>query len=250
MYNVISIINVKGGTGKTLTTINLGGQFAEQGHKVLLIDNDSQSNLSQILNVESEYSLYDLYSDSKVNFEDCIVSHSKNIDVVTNVIESAILEKDLHYKKNSEVILKEKFEKFKNDYDMVIIDNSPFLGICTTNAMVMSSHYLEVIDNSVSAIQGLNLVRNLVKSISDGYENDNLKLLGILRNNFDKKTIFSKQMNEVILDEYKDKIFDTIIYNSVKYKESVAMNKTIQEYSKKHSEPYKKLYYEIIKRIH
>ena len=249
MCNIISIINVKGGVGKTTTTINLAGQFAEQGRKVLLIDNDSQSNLSQILNVEAEYNLYDLYSNSKVNFEDCIAEYNEWIHVVPNTIESAVLESELHNKITRETILKNKFEKFKNNYDVVIIDNSPFLGLCTTNAMCLSNYYIEVIDNSTSALQGLNLVDNLVKNIKENGVNDSLKLLGILRNNFDKKTIFSKQINEVITEEFKEDIFETIIYNSVKFKEATTMNKTMQEYNSKYAKPYKDLYYELIKRI-
>lgn len=246
---VISIINVKGGVGKTLTTLNLGGQLAVEGKKVLLIDNDSQSNLSQILNIESKYTLYDLYANSKINFEDCIINYSKNIDVIVNTIESAGLESELHNKITRETILLNKYRKFQDDYDFIIIDNSPFLGICTTNAMVMSDFYIDVIDNSTSALQGLNLINKLVADIKESGVNTFIKLLGILRNNFEKKTVFSNQLNEVLVDELNEDLFKTIVPHSVKYKESVAMNKTIQEYNKPYAAPYKNLYKEIIDRI-
>jgi chromosome partitioning protein len=201
------------------------------------------------LNIEAEYNLYDLYSNSKVKFEDCIVKYNDYIDIIPNTIESAVLENELHNKQTRETILKSKWKKFKNNYDVVLIDNSPFLGLCTTNAMTMSNYYLAIIDNSTSSLQGLNLVNNLVESVRYNGTNEHIALLGILRNNFDKKTIFSRQMNEVITDELKADVFDTTIYNSVKYKEATAMNKTIQEYSNKYAEPYKKLIYEMIKRM-
>ncbi|NOW87955.1 chromosome partitioning protein [Clostridium beijerinckii] len=251
MCVVISVINVKGGVGKTTSTINLAGQFAEQQHRVLLIDNDSQSNLSQILNVASEFNLYDLYSNHKINFDDCITKYNEQIDIIPNSIESAVLENELHNKMTRETILKNKFEKFKkkDNYDVIIIDNSPFMGLCTTNALSMSNFYIEIIDNSTSSLQGLNLVQKLITNMKDDGINSDIKLLGILRNNFDKKTLFSRQINEVVSEEFEKDIFKTIIYNSVKYKEAATCNKTIQEYSKKYASAYKDLYYEIIKRL-
>lgn len=174
---------------------------------------------------------------------------SEFIDIIPNTIQSAVLESELHNKMTRETILRRKFEKFKNNYDVIIIDNSPFLGLCTTNAMCMSNYYIEIIDNSTSALRGLNLVNNLVKSIKDDKVNPEIKLLGISRNNFDKKTIFSKQINEVIDEEFEQYIFKVIIYTSVKYKEAATSNKTIHEYNKKYAEPYKHLYYEMLKRM-
>ena len=249
MDTIISLLNVKGGVGKTTSTLNIAGQFAKFGHKVLLIDNDSQSNLSQILNVESQYNLYDLYSNSKVKVEDCIVKYNDFISIIPNTIESSTLESELHNKMTRETILKNKFSNYNNDFDLILIDNSPFLGICTTNALAMSNYYIEVIDNSTSALQGLNLVANLVNDIKENGINNNIKSLGVLRSNFDRTTLFSKQISEVVSEQYKDKLFTSIIYNSIKYKEAVADNKTIQEYNEKYAEPYENLYYEILSKL-
>lgn len=246
---VISLINVKGGVGKTQCTINLAGQIGKMKHKVLLLDNDSQGNLSQILNVNNRYNMYDLYSNPKVGFKDCITRYNDFIDVIPNDINCAILESELHNKMTRETILKNKFEKFKHEYDYILIDNSPFLGLMTVNAMAMSSFYIEVIDNSASALQGLNMVDKLITDLKDSGINKNITPLGILRNRFEKRSIFTKQFQEVTDEMFKDKCFNTIIPDSVRYKESATRNLTIQDFDKKLSEPFKELYYEIFNKI-
>jgi ATPases involved in chromosome partitioning len=246
---IISLINVKGGVGKTMTAINLAGEMAEMGRKVLLIDNDSQSSLTQILNLSHNYTMYDLYDNNKVFFEDCIVEFDKNIFVVPNCIDSAILESDLHSRRMKERILEKKFSIFTNNFDFVIIDNSPFLGLLVQNSLVMSDYYLPIIDNSPSALQGLNMVDRVIRSLNDIGLARNIKLLGILRNRFEKRSIFSRQFTEVVEEELQSKLFKTVIYDSVKYKEASALHTTIQSYSKKHAHVYKDLYYEMMDKI-
>jgi chromosome partitioning protein len=249
MSKIITLLNVKGGVGKTTTTINLAGAIAKQKHKVLIIDNDSQSNVTQILNVTSEYNLYDLYTNNKVSFEDCIGSYNNYIYVIPNSIDSSMLESQLHNKMSRESILKNKYDKFSNDFDFILIDNSPFLGITVQNSLVLSDYYIEIIDNSVSALQGLNMVKKITDEIKESTLNENLKLLGILRNRFEKRTLFNKQFDEVVQEELKGSLLKTIIYDSVKYKEASALHKVIQDYSAHHSKVYKDLYYEIIERL-
>lgn len=246
---VISLINVKGGVGKTQCSINIAGQIAKMKHKVLLIDNDSQGNLSQILNVSSKYNMYDLYSNSKVNFNDCIVKYNDFIDVISNNINCAILETELHNKMTRETILKNKFQNFEHDYDFIIIDNSPFLGLMAVNAMAMSDYYIEVIDNSPSALQGLNMVNKLTTDLKENGINKNLKSLGILRNRFERRSSFTKQFQEITDEIFKDKCFSTIIPESVKFKEAAAKNQTIQEYDKKIAEPFEDLYHEMLNKL-
>ncbi|MBU3183173.1 ParA family protein [Clostridium psychrophilum] len=249
-------INTKGGVGKTTTSINLCGVIASQGHKVLLVDNDPTSGSTQILNIENEQglTLYDLYRNSKITFDDCITKYNDYIDVITNVIGSANLEIELSHKRNTkETMLKSKFEKFENktDYDYIIIDNAPSTGLISLNALAISDYYLMVIDNSPLAMQGLVLMEGMIAEMKDISLNDNLKLLGILRNNFDKTTLFSKKISQIVEKRFQQDLFKTIIYNSVKYVEAITVHKPINYYVKggKYVDAYKDLYYEIISRI-
>lgn len=249
---IISICNVKGGVGKTTVSINLAGELAQQGYKTLIIDNDAQSNVTQIFSIQLEktdLSLYDVYTDKKVGFEDCIYQHSDNLYIVPNIIRSSKLDFELNQRIGREGILKSKIATIPDIFDYVIIDNSPHLGITFQNSLSMSDYYIAVIDNSTSSLQALNMLDELIEEMNEIGVTSQLRELGIIRSKFDKTTSFTKQFNEVVEESFKDKLFENIIYNSVKYKEAVAMHLTIQEYNKKASETFKKLIDEIKERM-
>lgn len=247
---IIAIANIKGGVGKTLSTINLAGQLAKEGYKTLIIDNDPQSNVTQILDIEEpEITLYDVYNDKKIGIDDCVYDVGENLYIVPNSIKSSKLEVNLSTKMSRESILKMKLNTIPDLFDFVLIDNSPFLGILTQNALVISDYLLSVVDNSSSSLQGLNMLNEVKQEIKEAGLNEDLKLLGILRSRFDKNTRFTKDFNEVLESNYKDSIFETVIYNSVKYKEASALHKTIQDYDTKYAEPYISLVKEIKNRI-
>lgn len=247
--NIVSVVNIKGGVGKTNTVISLAGELAKQGHKVLIIDNDSQSNTTQILNIgEAETSLYDIYKDKKLGFHEAIYEVKENLYLIPNTILGAKLEVELATRVNREGILKAKLETIPNVFDWVIIDNSPFLGIQTQAALAMSNYYICVVDNSSSSLQGFNMLRDVVDEIIDSGINDNLKLLGILRNRFDKRSNFTKDFNKVLEGAFNEHLFKTIIPDSIKYKESSAMHQCIQDYNKQAAEVYSELYKEIVER--
>jgi len=102
---IISIINIKGGVGKTQCTINIGGEMSRLGHRVLLIDTDCQSSLTQILNINAKYNMYDLYSNSRVWPQDCMQQYDNNLFAIGNIIESSMLETELNQKRIKETIL-------------------------------------------------------------------------------------------------------------------------------------------------
>lgn len=247
---IITVSNIKGGVGKTTTVINLAAELALKGYKTLIIDNDVQSNATEILNVgEVDSTIYDVYKDKKIGFDDVIYEVSNNLYIIPNSIHSAKLEMELYPKMNRESIFKFKKDSIPSIFDFVIIDNSPFLGVATQNALAVSDYYICVVDNSISALQGVKLLQDTVEELKETGVNSDIQLLGVLRNRFDKRTRFTTQLNEVLEEAFGKSIFDTIIFDSVKFKEAATMHQSLQQYNKKSASVYEDLYKEIIQRM-
>jgi len=246
---IISISNIKGGTGKTTTAINLTGELAKQGYKVCLLDNDPQSNSTQTFSIATELTLYDIYTNKKIGFEECLVKINDNVSIIPNKIRSAKLDREINSRVNREQILLNKLETLKTKFDFVIIDNTPFDSIVLKNALAMSDYYISIIDNCNDSLAGLEMLEETVTELKEDRVNDNIECLGILRNCFDKVSSFSKQFSEVVEETYSHKLFKTIIYNSVKYKEARSLGKFIQDYSKEHAQPYEALLNEVLNKL-
>lgn len=245
---IISIANIKGGVGKTTTAINLAKEMAKD-YKVLLIDADPQCNASQILmeNDELDASLYEVFIKRHIGFSDCTYNEG-NFYMIPNSKSMKGLEERLHGRMNRESILKNKLDTLP-DVDYVFIDTSPYLGIATKNALTMSDYVLIVIDNSASALQGCNDILEAYEEVKASGLQKDLKILGILRSRLDKNTRFSHQFNEAVEKCYEGDLLETIIYNSVRYKEAATEGKAICEFNKACAKPYTELKEEILKRM-
>lgn len=247
---IISIANVKGGTGKTNIAIGLAKELSKN-YKVLLIDNDPQSSITSILLndiKEFEHTLYNVYLQKNIGFNDCIYEFQENFYIVPNCLDSMTLDLELSSKGNRENILLNKLKTIPNIFDFIIIDNSPFISLQMKNSIVISDLILCPIDNSSSSLQGYNMMLKTLISLQD----DNLiskKNIFVLRNRFDKTSKFTKDFNKTVEEVLKNNLLDTIIFNSIKYKEASALHKTIQEHSKEHAKVFEKLTKEIIKKI-
>ncbi len=247
---IISIANVKGGTGKTNTAIGLAKELSKK-YKILLVDNDPQANITSILLNDIScfnITLYDIYLKKNIGFSDCIYEFEKNFYIVPNCLASMTLDLELSSKGNRENILFNKLNTIPNIFDFIIIDNSPFISLQLKNSLVISDIVVCPIDNSSSSLQGYNM---MVKTLND-LEDDNLiskKQVYLLRNRFDKTSKFTKDFNKMLEENLKDILLDTIVFNSIKYKEASALHTTIQNHSNNHSEVFFKLAREILNKL-
>ena len=247
---VISICNIKGGVGKSTVAINLAYELSKFAN-TLIIDNDSQSNVTQVLLPDEvfEETLYNIYTNKELEFTDVIYQVQERLYVVPNEIKSAKLDRELVSAYNRERILKNKLDTLpKNFFSFVIIDNTPALNITLENSIVASDYHLIVVDNSSSSLQGYNMIMEMVNELRSQRISEST-LLGVLRNRFDKKANFTKAFNETLEESLGDKLFSTIIYDSVKYKESIALNMPIHLHSSAYGIPYNKLVNEIKERM-
>lgn len=250
---VISIANQKGGVGKTTTSINLSAALALAGKKVLLIDLDPQGNSSitflpqQII----ERSVYDLLTESNVEAEEVIYkTNVPGLDIIPARINLAKFESKVLGEFDAPFRLKDRLDAILKDYDYVIIDTPPTLGLITVNALVASNFLIIPIQPSYFALEGTDDLLETVDKIKSR-PNPNLSILGVVITLMDKRTTLSKDINEQIKQVFGAKVFDTVISKSVRLEESPAYKETIFTFAPHSSGAieYDKLCQEVIRRV-
>lgn len=249
---VISIANAKGGTGKSTITFNVAGTIASNGKCVLVIDNDVQGNLTQAfnVNVKGKYTMLDIFTDKRIGFNDSIINVESNIDIVPNSIETSELEDMLANKGMRDAILQRKFDTIPDKYDYVLIDNSPYIGTQVKNALGISDYYIGVIDTSIDALKGLQILDRKIKNdVIETLLNSKIKCLGIIWNMYNTRTNFGKEISEYLNVNLKEKLFKTSIKDTVKIKEARALNSTVDKLNKDLKQDFNNLFDEIVCRI-
>ncbi len=251
---IIAITNQKGGVGKTTTAINLAAAFASKGLKTLLIDVDPQGNSSMsFIDIhEAKKSIYEVLVDPDTKIEDVIVSakDQPNLDVVPARISLAKLESRLLGELDSHFRLKDNLASIKDDYDFVIVDTPPTLGIITVNALVASSHVLIPIQSSFFALEGTDDLLETIDKIKVR-ANPELQILGALITLYDKRTLLSRDIHDQISEVFGDKLFETVISKSVRLEESPAYQESIFSFAPRSSGAfeYYKLSEEVLSRV-
>ena len=231
---IISVVNQKGGVGKTTTTINLGASLAELGRRVLLVDFDPQHSLSVGLNVDTrnlEGSIYNLMMDESTKIEDYLLKTSvPGMDMIPSHEDLAGAEGGLMNVIAREKVLKRVLASVTDYYDVILIDCQPSLGLLTVNALTASHFVIVPLECEYFALRGVALLADIIKKVQLNTKPD-LQLLGILATMFDKKTVHSREVLERILEAFPEKIFDTTIARTVRFPETTVAGEPITTYA-------------------
>ncbi|HLD03296.1 MAG TPA: ParA family protein [Candidatus Dojkabacteria bacterium] len=256
---IITVTNQKGGVGKTTTTINIGVYLAQKNKKVLLVDMDPQANLTSGVGfgkhnqndsgTKITNTIYDVLTGKKEISEIFIATAYPQLFLVPSGIELAGAEVELVSALSREAILRSALEKVRNDYDFILIDCPPSLGLLTVNSLVAADQVFIPVQCEYFALEGLSQLLNTIKLIKTRL-NNTLDIGGVILTMYDTRTKLSHEVAQEIKNFFKEKVFQSIIPRNVRLSEAPSHGKAIIDYdpNSQGALAYQELTAEIIKR--
>ena len=250
MGKIIAIANQKGGVGKTTTSINLAASLGVLEKKVLLIDADPQANATSGIGIDVEsveIGTYQLLEHSSSAKEAIVKTETPNLDIIPAHIDLVAIEIELVDKEAREYMLKKALAEIKDDYDYILIDCAPSLGLLTLNALTAADAVIIPIQCEYFALEGLGKLLNTIKSVQK-IHNPELDIEGLLLTMYDSRLRLSNQVVEEVQKHFNDMVFQTIIQRNVKLSEAPSYGESIINYdpSSKGASNYLSLAKEII----
>ena len=252
MGKIISLANQKGGVGKTTTSINLAAALATEGKRVLLVDADPQANSSSGLGVDIqqlEHTVYECLINEIDPHQAIYETQTKGLYIMPSHIDLVGAEIEMLNMEQRETILKRVLASVRAEYDYILIDCSPSLGLITINALTASDGIIIPVQCEFFALEGIAKLLNTVKIIKSNL-NPSLRIAGFLLTMYDGRLRLSAQVHDEVRRHFGDLVFDTVIARNVRLSEAPSHGMSVLEYdrSSKGAKNYRNLAKELIRR--